>query len=228
MGERQELQQESRHKPRQECRSQDTAGSASSDAAEQQDARVAQARRIVDACYGDVLAYCTRHAPAGVDPRDLTQEAFLRLVRAGRYVEQGKPLAYLLTIARNLCIDAGRKGRAEAAPLDFEVADTRDHMADLELALALEALDPQLREIVELRFDQGLSVSEVAQVLGISRFTASRRLRRALAELRGLLSDESTAQAPRGPAAQASTRPAEGPTAPCHADSIQKKGRHRP
>ena len=228
MGERQELQQGSRQEPRQERRSQDTAGNASSDAAERQGARVAQAQRIVDACYGDVLAYCTRHAPAGVDPRDLTQEAFLRLVRSGRYVEQGKPLAYLLTIARNLCVDAGRKGRAEAASLDFEVADTRDHTADLELALALEALDPQLREVIELRFDQGLSVSEAAQVLGISRFAASRRLRRALGELRALLSDESTAQAPRGPTAQASTRPAEGPAASRHADSTQKKGRHRP
>lgn len=227
MGERQELQQKSRQEPRRERRSQDTTDSPVNGVA-QQTARTAQAQRIVDACYDDVLAYCRRHAPAGVDPRDLTQEAFLRLVRAGRYAERGKPLAYLLTIARNLCIDAGRRGRTEAMPLDFEIADTHDHATDLELALALEALDSQLREIIELRFDQGLSISEVAQVLGMSRFAASRRLRRALGELRTLLSDESTAQAPRSPTAQAATRPAERPAAPRLAGSNQTKGRHRP
>lgn len=41
-----------------------------------------RAREIAEECYGEVLAYCRRHAPAGHDALDLAQETFLRFVRA--------------------------------------------------------------------------------------------------------------------------------------------------
>ena len=44
--------------------------------------------------------------------------------------------------------------------------------------------DQELRDVVELRFDQGFKVGEIADVLGVSRFAVNRRLNRALAELR--------------------------------------------
>ena len=64
--------------------------------------------RLVEEHYDDVLAYCRRHAPSYDEAPDVAQEAFLRFVRSGRSPIEGKPLAYLLTIARNLCIDASR------------------------------------------------------------------------------------------------------------------------
>ena len=48
----------------------------------------------------------------------------------------------------------------------------------------VDALSPELRDVVELRFDQGFKVGEIADVLGVSRFAVNRRLNRALAELR--------------------------------------------
>ena len=102
----------------------------------------------------------------------------------------GKPLAYLLTIARNLCIDASRAKRPPAVPLDVDVpdrspgADPAAACAGSEVGGLIGALDPELREVVELRFDQGFKVGEIAQVLGVSRFAVNRRLNRALAELR--------------------------------------------
>ena len=149
--------------------------------------------RLVEEHYDDVLAYCRRHAPSYDDAPDVAQEAFLRFVRSGRSPREGKPLAYLFTIARNLCIDAYRKQRAQTVPLDTyadapEMADPHDALGDVELACALERLDPDLREVLELRYDQGLTVTEAARVLGISRFAATRRLKRALAALEQLLS----------------------------------------
>ena len=67
--------------------------------------------RLVEEHYDDVLAYCRRHAPSYDDAPDVAQEAFLRFVRSGRSPRDGKPLAYLFTIARNLCIDAARARR---------------------------------------------------------------------------------------------------------------------
>lgn len=146
--------------------------------------------RLVEEHYNDVLAYCRRHASSYDDAPDVAQETFLRFVRSGRSPSEGKPLAYLFTIARNLCIDAARVRRLPVGPLDVEVPD---HSPDVDPATAVvgcevgvlvEALEPELRDVVELRFDQDLKVGEIASVLGLSRFAVNRRLNRALAELR--------------------------------------------
>ena len=139
-----------------------------------------RAREIAEECYGEVLAYCRRHAPAGHDAADLAQETFLRFVRAEGYRERGRPIAYLMRIARSVCVDASRKRRLETVSLDFEVADEERSEREVELDEALARLPDDLREAVELRFGSGLGVGEVARALGISRFSARRRINAAL------------------------------------------------
>ena len=139
-----------------------------------------QARAIAEECYSDVLAYCRRHAPAGYEPTDLAQETFLRFVRARGYRERGRPIAYLMRVARSVCIDASRKRRLETVRLDFEIPVTERDELELELDAALSRLPDELREAVELRFGSGLGMNEVARVLGISRFSARRRVNAAL------------------------------------------------
>ena len=68
--------------------------------------------RLVEEHYDDVLAYCRRHAPFYDDAPDVAQEAFLRFVRSGRSPLDGKPLAYLFTIARNRRAGAASSRRA--------------------------------------------------------------------------------------------------------------------
>ncbi|MCQ4882163.1 ECF-type sigma factor, partial [Alistipes onderdonkii] len=85
-------------------------------------------------------------------------------------------------------IDASRAKRPPAVPLDVDVpdrspgADPAAACAGSEVGVLIRALDPELREVVELRFDQGFKVGEIAQVLGVSRFAVNRRLNRALVE----------------------------------------------
>lgn len=146
-----------------------------------------RARTIAEECYGEVLAYCRRHAPAGHEPADLAQETFLRFVRAGSYRERGKPIAYLMRIARSVCVDASRKRRLETVPLDFEVADGREAERGTALDAALAKLPGDLREAVELRYGSGLSVNDVSKALGMSRFSARRRINAALKMLGGEL-----------------------------------------
>ena len=123
--------------------------------------------RLVEEHYDDVLAYCRRHAPSYDDAPDVAQEAFLRFVRSGRSPRDGKPLAYLFTIARNLCIDAARARRLPVGPLDVDVPDGSPD-ADPAMAIGggevdalVDALPPELRDVVELRFGE--------RVVGIGR-----------------------------------------------------------
>ena len=139
-----------------------------------------RARKIAEECYGEVLAYCRRHAPAGYDAADLAQETFLRFVRTQGYAERGRPIAYLMRIARSVCVDASRKRRLETVSLDFEVADEERSEREVELDEVVGKLPDGLREAGELRYGSGLGVGEVAQALGISRFSARRRINAAL------------------------------------------------
>lgn len=148
-----------------------------------------QARKIAEECYGDVLAYCRRHAPAGHEPADLAQETFLRFVRARRYRERGKPLAYLMRIARSVCVDASRKRQLETVRLDFDIPAEERSAQELELDAALSKLPDDMREAVELRYGSGLGVNDVALTLGISRFAARRRINAALKLLEASLKE---------------------------------------
>ncbi len=139
-----------------------------------------QAREIAEECYGEVMAYCRRHAPAGHDPADLAQETFLRFVRAEGYRKRGRPIAYLMRVARSVCVDASRKRRPETVSLDFEVAADERSEREADLDEALAGLPDDLREAVELRYGSGLGVGEVARALGISRFAVRRRIGTAL------------------------------------------------
>lgn len=152
-----------------------------------------EVRRIVEAHYADVLAYCRRHTGSSDEAQDAAQETFLRFVRsAPTYRDRGKPLAFLLTIARNVCVDAARAHARDWGELPEELPDPAaaaegETEGPSGLASALRALSRPQRELLELRFGQELKVGEVARMLGVSRFVVSRRISAALEALRAEL-----------------------------------------
>lgn len=148
-----------------------------------------EARRVVERHYDDVLAYCRRHAPSREDALDATQETFLRFVKGlPSYRDRGKPLAFLLTIARGICADCYRRRGRVWEPLDEELPAPEEGTSQ-EVRAALGSLSADQQEVLELRYDQGLRVGEVARVLGVSRFTAARRISAALDALKAELED---------------------------------------
>ena len=148
------------------------------------------AERLVSEHYADVLRYCRAHAPTGL-AEDAAQETFLRFVRARmRYREQGRARAYLITIARNVCIDLSRDRALTWSPLPEALAgggepDEADDARDLMSALA--RLPRVQREVLELRYGEGLKVGEVASALGMSRFAVARSISAGLGALRTCL-----------------------------------------
>ena len=149
-------------------------------------------RRLVEAHYSDVYAYCRRHTESVDEAEDAVQEVFLRFVGAsGRYRDDGRPLAYLLTIARNVCADSHRRGAMRADELLADPSPGSGSADRLSaVRRAVRALPNEAREIVELKFDQGLTAVEIARVTGLSRFAVARRIGSALSDIREALASE--------------------------------------
>ncbi len=113
--------------------------------------------------------------------QDVAQETFLRLVKdrrrmARREVHPG----WLFAVARRICLDHLRRPAARTLP-GAEVADP--HSAKAFLAVDVESvlrqLKPADRECLWLFYYGGLSVAEIAQLLGIPPDRAKARLYRA-------------------------------------------------
>jgi RNA polymerase sigma-70 factor (ECF subfamily) len=136
---------------------------------------------------------------------DLFQEVWMRvLVRGGQFNGRARFETWLFTIARNLVIDQRRKrtmnsldeliegATEEDRPMSFEVAGDEpspfDRLSNLEdrerIAAALLELDALHREVLVLRFDEELSLEEIAKVTRAPLSTVKSRLYRGLAMIR--------------------------------------------
>jgi len=141
--------------------------------------------------YDKIYRYCYYKVRNTGLAEDLTQETFLRYFAQSSYMERGKMLAYLYTIARNLCIDYFRKILPERL---YEDIPDMDCFEQLELSIvlrqALAKLPEQDQELLLFRYANELSVGEIASIMGISRFAVYRRTNSAVAILKKLLREE--------------------------------------
>ena len=132
------------------------------------------------------------------DVDDLVQETWLRVLERGRsYDGHSRFEPWLFTIARNLAIDHIRRRRTVSlepeedgespSPVSSEpspfllAARTEDSQR---LAQSMQTLDFIYREVLVLRFQEDLSLQEVAAVVGAPVSTVASRIYRGLRTLR--------------------------------------------
>ncbi len=142
-----------------------------------------------------VYLYCRRILGDGTQADDMFQEAFLKLLQCAR---EARPIenipAYLLRIARNLCLNARRSPvYATVALEEFHLpADPGYSFESVELArlvaTALELLHDEYREALALQVYGELSYQEIADVLGVPVTTVRNRIVRAKKKVRDILS----------------------------------------
>ena len=93
----------------------------------------------------------------------------------------------------NVCTDQlrGRKREAPAAPEDLDPGSYEDPLpGDDTLARRVEALPPELRTVIELRFYEELPLKEISAVLNCPLSTVKTRLYTGLKKLRVSLEGE--------------------------------------
>ena len=138
--------------------------------------------------YDKIYKYCYFKVKNAHLAEDLTQKTFLRFFSNNNYISRGKPLAYLYTIAKNLCIDEFRKKTTEPISDDYEDTSAVYENVDTSVAVqsALRILPDDVKEILLLRYANDLSVGEIASFTGLSRFAVRRKINGALSKLKTL------------------------------------------
>lgn len=165
------------------------------------------AETYLDVVYG----YCFRMLHEDTArAKDVAQQVFEEVCRGlTRYRGESSVKTWLLAIAHHQCLKEIAMGERHRGLLQQHQEDvvanlhdspilaesavlTQDSMA--RLTWALDQLTPADRSILVMRFGIGvtheLSTPDIAQILGISRASAYRRLQEALARLRRSMHDE--------------------------------------
>ena len=162
-------------------------------------------RELVRRFERPVFALIVRMVRDRTTAEDLTQETFVKAFRAlDGYDPQRKLSSWLFKIAHNTTIDHLRRRELDTVPLETSggdeeggglarvLADPAQRGSDLgasrrELAAALEAavgeLRPEYREIVLLRYAEGLAYQEIADIAELPLGTVKTNLHRARKEL---------------------------------------------
>ena len=163
--------------------------------------------RLYNECYAPLYRYVYLKLGGRLsvkqDAEDILQDAFLRawstLDRMD--VNNGSPLAYLYTIARNLVIDKVRRKKEllfpEGNEFEFIAGDLQSpeeyaHLGEQTkiLSKAMGGLSAEQREILVLRFMNGLSTEEIVSITGKTPEAIRQLQSRALKSLRYMVVPE--------------------------------------
>jgi len=134
---------------------------------------------------------------------DFTSETFLRaLRRIGTISYQGRDIgAWFITIARNIVLDHLKSARHRLETTTADTIEGREQAQSTEAAVldtlqserlmeAVRQLGDEQRECVMLRFVQGMSVSETAQIMGKNDGAIKALQHRAVRKLADLVGSE--------------------------------------
>ncbi len=145
-----------------------------------------------------VYSIASGYASSPDEARDLSQDIFVRLYETrGRWVDADVFVPWLVRVARNVCLDQLRRKKARPPAEDLQADEMWDLAAggpDPETELqeagrrrlvwrAMQKLGQLSRDVIQLKEIQGLSLQEVAAVLGVPVGTVKSRSNRARLEL---------------------------------------------
>jgi RNA polymerase sigma-70 factor, ECF subfamily len=156
---------------------------------------------LYDACADRVHHYLVVRLGSRTDADDVLQETFVGLARTRKRLTAVENLvAYVFAAARNEAVRLlerrAREGRARTA-LSRESLfreSSGNAIQDIEIAewvaTSLARLNPDLREIVELKIYADLTFREISDVTGLPQGTVATRYRSALEKMRGQMVED--------------------------------------
>lgn len=140
---------------------------------------------------GPVFSYALSLMCSRCDAEDAMQDSFLKIRAAAHlYQPQGKPMAWIFTITRNICLMKFRQqAHISSTPLEdireemdfIQIEDREDRMV---LEAAFTVLSQEERQIIVLHAVSGLKHREISEALGCPLSTVLSKYNRGLKKLR--------------------------------------------
>lgn len=141
--------------------------------------------------YDKIYRYCYFKLKNQHLAEDITQETFLRFLESSSYKDIGRPLAYLYTVARNLCVDEFRKVPVEELKEEVVQDGFEEKTVEKEnLRQAVAELTKEQQELLLLRYVNEVSFSDLSKLYKKSRFALYRELSKIRETLERRISDE--------------------------------------
>ena len=123
------------------------------------------------------------------DAEDVMQDTYIQIMKYSKnYKAEGKPMAFILTIVKNLSLDKLRRNQKTPENLDdhLELAG-EDEYEQLEnrimLDTLLNSLSDEERQIVVLHAQTGLKHKEIAEIFNMNISTVLSKYKRAIKKL---------------------------------------------
>lgn len=142
--------------------------------------------------YKKIYRYCYFKLHHQQLAEDITQETFLKFYESDQYVEAGKKVRYLYTIAHNLCVDLYRNEKITTEPLTEEIfaKDAEEEMLiSIAVKKAVIQLEQEEQELLLLRYVNEVPVSDICKILNLSRFALYRKIKKATEHLKRILGE---------------------------------------
>ena len=160
---------------------------------------------LVKRYQNDVFRFCLHYLKGVETAKEMTQETYLRIYAAReRFDVDRKFKPWMLCIARNLCLnELKRKKTVRMETLESYASYAREDTGELlrsdqdgpmEVLMAkerkqallrvLNELPDEAREVVVLRYFQGMSARDIAEIIGSTEGAVRTRMHRILKQLR--------------------------------------------
>lgn len=138
--------------------------------------------------------YLRRRLPGRIDPEDLAQEVYVRLLRVDKLEQIKEPQAYLYRVASNVAAEwrmraVHSKPHSDAELETLVTTATPESLLDDEqfstqLDAALQTMTAMVRAVIYLKLREDMSHEEIAEHLGITPRMVRRMLTTGYAQLR--------------------------------------------
>lgn len=138
--------------------------------------------------------YLRRRLPGRIDPQDLAQEVYVRLLRVEQLEQIKEPQAYLYRVASNVAAEwrmraVHAKPHSDAELESLVATATPESLLDdaqfsAQLDTALQAMTPMVRAVIHLKLREDMSHEEIANHLGVTTRMVRRMLTTGYAQLR--------------------------------------------
>ena len=150
---------------------------------------------------GPLIGYAWGIVHALERARDVVQDTFIRLYQQDREKVQRGLKTWLFTVCRNRALDILRKEKRMVALEDEKAARIEskavapDRAADwvervAQVMNALDRLSDNQREVIRLKFQQGLSYNEISEATGLTSGNVGFLLHTGLKRLRSMLPED--------------------------------------